>query len=488
MLTEKLSNLRWLSPSKPLALFTDGFDELSRHNEVALNKSLFFQRVMHPDLLHGSITKPLLCFTFPLFVSYIFQQLYNAMDTIIIARLLDENALVSIGACTALYDLLVGFGVGFGNGLGIVAAKAFGAGDFERLKKITASSIIITFFVTAFITLFSFFFLEPIMILLKTPADRIQESLSYISVIMKFCGVLFAYNLFSSLLRSIGNSFVPLLFLIFSSVLNIILDVFFIKSTNSIQGAAVATVLSQLVSAVFCLFYIFWKAKKLVPSQNHFKIDFPLYKDLAGQGLSMAVMGAIVHMGTVILQSAINSLDQMVIAGHLCARKIFTLTNIPIMTLGLSLSTFVSQNLGAGQITRIKKSVKISILLTTLCAAVLFVPALFFVENLIKLISNSQNPILVGYAKNYILFTVPFYVVLGGLIILRNALQGLGQKILPLVSSLIEFAGKIIFTLLVIPVLGSWGVVLCEPLIWCVMFLQLAFVYVKVIQNLKHTQ
>lgn len=435
---------------------------------------------MHPDMLNGGITRSLLCFSFPLFVSYIFQQLYNAMDTVVIGRLLDENSLVSIGACTALYELLVGFGMGFGNGLGIVAAKAFGERDWDKLKKITASSIIITLCVTVFITLFSFFFLRPIMILLKTPADRLEESLSYISVIMKFCGVLFAYNLFSSLLRAIGNSFVPLLFLVFSSLLNIALDIVFIKATSSIRGAAVATVLSQLISAVLCLVYIFLAAKKLVPSFRHFKAEKSLYKDLTGQGLSMAVTSAFVHTGTVILQSGINSLDQMVIAGHLCARKIFTLTNLPIMTLGMGLSTFVSQNLGAGQKERINKAVGISVILTTLWSAVLFVPAFFFVESLVKFISGSENAVLVGYAKRYILFTVPFYVVLGGLIVLRNALQGLGQKILPLVSSLIEFAGKTLFTLLVIPSLGSWGVIMCEPLIWCAMLAQLAFVYWRI--------
>lgn len=434
---------------------------------------------MHPDLLHGSITKSLLCFAFPLFISYIFQQLYNAVDTVVIGRLLDERALVSVGACTALYELLVGFGMGFGNGLGIVAAKAFGEGNWEKLKKITASSIIITLCVTVFITLFSFFFLKPIMVLLNTPAERLEDSLSYISVIMRFCGILFAYNLFASLLRAIGNSFVPLLFLIFSSLTNIVLDIVFIKATHSIQGAAVATVLSQMISAILCLLYIFFRAKKLVPSARHFKAEASLYKDLTGQGLSMAVTSAFVHTGTVILQSAINSLDQMVIAGHLCARKIFTLTNLPIMTLGMGLSTFVSQNLGARQIARIRRAVRISVLLTTIWAAVLFIPSWFFAESLVKLMSSSDNPILVGYATRYILFTIPFYVVLGGLILLRNALQGLGKKILPLISSVIEFAGKVVFTLLVIPLLGSWGVIICEPLIWCAMLLQLAFVYLR---------
>ncbi len=441
--------------------------------------SFSFKCLVNPDLLNGSITRAIILFTIPLFISYVFQQLYNAADTVIIGRLLEDGALVSIGACTALYELLVGFGVGFGNGLSIVAANAYGAGDYERLKKITAASLVITVFVTLFIMLITALWLKPIMILLKTPADRLDEAFSYISVITQFCGVLFAYNLFAGMLRAIGNSFMPLVFLIFSSILNVVLDIVFIGSAQSIRGAAVATVIAQFASSVLCLVYIFFKAKILVPSIKHFSPDKAIYRDLLGQGLSMAFMGSIVHSGTVILQSAINSLDQMIIAGHLCARKIFTLTNIPIITLGLASSTFVSQNYGANKIDRIKKGVKIAILITAIWMLMLFVPAWFLVEKLIHFMTNSTNELLLSYAKKYILFTIPFYAILGALIITRNALQGLGQKLLPLISSLIELAGKIAFTCIIIPRLGMWGVILCEPLIWCVMCAQLLFVYCR---------
>lgn len=452
-------------------------------NYNGVMNSLSVKVFMHPDLLHGNIFKSIVLFTLPLFVSYVFQQLYNAADTVIIGRVLNDSALVSIGACAALYELLVGFGIGFGNGLSIVAARAFGAGDYEKLKKITGASIIITVFVSSFVMLVTAFGLKPLMVMLKTPADRLEEAYSYISVITRFCGVLFAYNLFAGMLRAIGNSFVPLLFLIFSSVLNVILDFVFIRACGSIRGAALATVIAQFVSAVLCLTYIFFSAKILVPSGRHFSFDGRLYRDLIGQGLSMAFMGAIVHSGTVILQSAINSLDQMIIAGQLCARKIFTLTNIPIITLGLSASTFVSQNYGAGQPERIKKGIKISIFMTVVWTFLLFLPACFFTDSLIRFMTNSTNPVLLGYAKRYILFMLPFYLVLGGLIIIRNALQGLGQKVLPLISSVIELAGKILFTCLVIPKLGEWGVILCEPLIWCVMLAQLLYVYLRLAKS-----
>lgn len=431
------------------------------------------------DLLHGSIVGSIVLFTVPLFVSYVFQQLYNAADTVIIGRFLDEKSLVAVGACTALYELLVGFGIGFGNGMSIVAARAFGAGDFEKLRKITAASLVITAVVTAFIMIVSQLYLKPVMVLLKTPAPRLEEAYSYISVITLFCGVLFAYNLLAGMLRAVGNSFVPLLFLIFSSLLNIVLDIVFIRKTGTIRGAAVATVLAQLVSAVLCAVYIVFTTKMLVPSARHFVPDGTVYRELVGQGLSMAFMGAIVHSGTVVLQRAINFLDEMIIAGHLCARKIFTLTNIPIITLGLSTSTFVSQNCGAGHVERIKKGVRDAILMTVAWTLLLILPAWFGVKPLVRFMTGSENQVIIKYASTYILFTIPFYVILGGLIITRNALQGLGQKFLPLVSSFIELAGKILFTYFVIPRLGAWGVILCEPLIWCAMLVQLAVVFFR---------
>lgn len=439
-----------------------------------------FQKFIHPDLLHGSIFKAIIFFTLPLFISYIFQQLYNSVDTVIIGHYLGEISLAAIGACTALYELLIGFGMGFGNGMSIVAARAYGAGDYEKLRKITAASVFITAGITALISISTAFTLKFILALLGTPEEILQESYSYISLICGFCGVMFFYNLFSGMLRAIGNSFMPLVFLIFSSVLNVILDILFMtKFSLGIKGAAMATVIAQFFSAILCFFYILKYAKILIPAKKHFQFNKAIYKDLIGQGISMAFMGAIVHTGTVILQYAINGFGTYIIAGHVCSRKIFTLTNIPIITLGLAVSTFVSQNLGAGHIERIKKGVKGSFLITTVWSLMLLAVFPFVLKPLVHFISGSENEMILEYATSYIKFTIPFYIILGVLIVTRNALQGLGSKVLPLFSSIIEFFGKIFFTLIIIPKLGFWGIILCEPLIWCIMTLQLIFVFIR---------
>lgn len=423
-------------------------------------------KFFHPDLTNDNIAKSLLAFTLPLMVSLVFQQFYNAVDTIIVGHYLGENSLAAIGACASIYELLVGFGTGFGNGLGIVAARSYGANDIEHLKKVVASSFVITVFVTIFIMFFGQLTLKPMLSFLGTPAEIIEEAYSYIWFIAIFSGVLFAYNLLSGLLRAIGDSFMPLIFLIISSLLNIFFDILMIVKFNlGVMGTAVATVVAQGISALLCFFYILFKVKILIPGKKHFKAESKLYRDLIGQGLSMALMSAIVSSGSVVLQAPINSFGTMIIAGHISARKIFGITNIPLISIGIASATFVSQNLGAQKIDRIKKGVRTAdfmcIIWGIFCTIVIPLTA----KLLIIAISGSSNEEVISYGSKYIIFMQPFYTVLGILVVTRNSLQGLGSKIVPLFSSVIEFLGKVLFTLAIIPRMGLWGIITCEPLI-----------------------
>lgn len=431
-----------------------------------------------PNLLEGGIIRSLICFSIPIIISFAFQQIYNAADAIIIGHLLGEKSLAAVGACVSIFELIVAFGAFFGNGLSLVAARAYGSGDSEKLKDVVASSLVISAGVIAIVSLVSGFFLMDMLRFLHTPEDIIEEAHSYIFVIGVFSGIMFAYNLFSGFLRSIGNSIMPLVFLVISSVLNVIFDILFITKFNmGIQGTAFATVLAQAISALLCLVYIFICAPILVPGLRNFKFDKDLCMDLMGQGLSMGFMSAIVSSGSVILQSGINSLGTMIIAGHVSARKVFTVLLVPLFSFSTAAATFVSQNFGAGKFSRIKRGVKGAVLICSAWVVILlgFMP--FYVRPVIKLISGSDNSELLGYAVRYICFAEPFYLVLGILIVLRNSLQGIGLKILPLISSIIELLGKIAFTLVIIPWLGAWGVIICEPLIWCAMTLQLLYVY-----------
>lgn len=443
------------------------------------------------NLLKGNILKSLIVFAIPLFISNLFQQLYNTVDIMIVGNYLGDTSLAAIGASTAVYDLLVGFALGIGNGLSIVIARSYGADDTEVLRKSVAGSIIIGIFITIIIMVISKVLLMPLLRMLNTPVNIIEESYSYISMITLFVGVMFAYNLCAGLLRAIGNSFMPLIFLIISSLLNIVLDILFITKFNmGIKGAAVATIIAQGISVILCVIYIYLKTKILIPDKRHFNVGKELYKELLGQGLSMGLMMAIVSSGTVILQTAINGLGYLTIAGHTAARKLNSFCMMPIVAMSQSVSTFVSQNKGANQGERIRKSIYYSNLLAISWGIVITVVLFFIAPLLVKILSGSSEAIVINNGARYLRINSPFYGVLGILLNLRYSLQGLGKKILPLISSIIEFVGKIIFVILVIPRMNYLGVILCEPIIWCFMTAQLIYSFYNnpYIKKFKHNK
>lgn len=440
------------------------------------------------DLLKGNILKSLIIFAFPLFISNLFQQLYNTVDVMIVGNKLGDASLAAMGACTAIYELLVGFALGVGNGMSIVTARSYGADDKDMVKKSVAASLVIGAFLTVILMIVSVLFLHPLLKVLDTPKDIIDEAYAYISTITIFVGVMFLYNLCSGVLRAIGNSVMPLVFLIISSLLNIALDIVFIVEFNmEIKGAAVATVISQGISAILCIIYIYSKCKIIIPKKKHFKFDKELYKELLAQGLSMGVMLMVVSAGTVILQVAINKLGYLIIAGHTAARKLNDCAMLPVSALSMSLATFVSQNKGANQQKRIKEAVKYSNILAVIWGIIATLISFAFSRILVKWLSGSSESVVIDNGSLYLMINAPFYTVLGILLNLRNSLQGMGEKLLPLVSSIIELVGKIVFVILLIPSLKYFGVIICEPVIWCFMCIQLAFSFYRnpYIKNIK---
>lgn len=436
------------------------------------------QKKFDVDLLHGPILKAMLIFAVPLFFSGVFQQLYNTMDTVIIGHTLGDEALAAMGAAGVVYDLLIGFALGIGNGLAIVTARSFGSGNTDHLKRSVAASVVIGVGITAVITVAVRFILYPFLTVLNTPAEIIDQSYAYISTITLFIGVMFAYNLCAGLLRAIGNSVMPLLFLILSSLLNIGLDLFFITQLSmGVQGAAVATVIAQGVSVLACLIYIGKKADILIPKREHFVWDKELYQEMMAQGFSMAFMSAIVHAGTAILQSGINSLGYLVIAGHVAARKLFMFLMMPYMAVSQTISTFVAQNYGAGQMGRIRGAVKQSYLCGAVLTAGISLFTIPFAPLMVRLLSGSSESVVIENGALYLQVVAPCLMILALLNPTRFALQSIGNKILPLFSSVIELIGKYLFVAFLIPRFQYMAVIFCEPVIWLFMDLELLWAF-----------
>ena len=439
-------------------------------------KKSFFNR--NVDLMNGPIFKNLFVFMLPILVSCLFQQLYNTVDTMIVGNVLGDTALAAIGACGAIYELLVGFGIGIGNGLAIVAARAYGAGDEDQLKQTVAGSIVIGIIASAVITLAGAAGLHPLLELLDTPAEILEDAYGYIIIIDLGVIVMFAYNLCAGLLRAIGNSFMPLVFLILSSVLNVILDLWFIAVLGmGVAGAGVATVISQGVSVVLCILYVFRSARLLLPEKKHFHVGSRLYWELFSQSISMGLMSSIVSAGSVVLQYGINGLGTLVIAGHTAARKLFSFTGMPLTAMASACSTFVSQNYGANHPDRVRRGMRDIILYSIVVAAAITVLMSVGAEWMVRLVSGSSEPVVLENGARYLIWNAPFYAVLGVLLANRYALQSMGEKVLPLLSSVIEFLGKIVFVMVFIPRFAYNAVILCEPVIWCFMTAELMTVY-----------
>ena len=432
------------------------------------------------DLTKGNIFKSLMVFMIPILLANIFQQLYNTADTMIVGHYLGDNALAAMGATASVFELLVGFANGVGNGYSVVIARFIGARDNIRVKKAVATGIILTAILSLIIMGLSISILRPLMTLLNTPEEIFEVAYGYLFTVCIFVAVTAFYNLSGGILRAKGNSFIPLIMLFISSVLNIILDIIFIGYINmGVKGAAIATVIAQFVSAVLCITYILVKEKDILPDKEHFIYDKDIYKDMIAQGLSMGLMMSIVSMGTVILSGAINKLGKDIIASYISARKIMSFGLIIISTLASSLTTFVSQNLGAKEYQRINDGIKISTGISIIWSLIMIIVLYAVADKLIYMISSSDNMTVINNGSMYLKISCLFYPPLAVLCNLRCALQGLGKKIIPLISSIIELLGKIVFVIFIVPVYGFMGVIMCEPVIWIFMMFELLWAYLK---------
>ena len=440
------------------------------------------------NLLDGPILRSIIAFAIPILISNIFQQLYNTADIMIVGRYLGPNALAGVGATAAIFELVIGFALGVGNGMGVVIARCFGAQDMTQLKHAVASTLVIGFGLSLIVSTLGHFGMYPLLEFLGTPTEIIDLSYQYIHMIVLCVGVTFAYNLCAGLLRAVGDSQAALYFLIFSALVNIILDLFFITQLHlGVQSAGLATIISQGLSAILCYFYIRKRANFLLPQRKHFIWDKELYLDLLGQGLAMGLMTSIVSIGTVTLQTSINALGATIISAQTSARRIMSFSMLPVSAIASSLTTFTSQNLGANRPQRIQRGIYLGSMVAIVWTIFVTLTLFFASPALNELISGSTDPELISNASLYNRISSSFYPVLAVLLVLRNSLQGLGQKITPLISSFIELFGKILFVLLIIPSTGYMGVIFCEPLIWVPMTIQLYYSYKHqpIIQSLK---
>lgn len=421
------------------------------------------------NMTEGSILRKLIYFAVPVLIGNIFQQLYNVADTAIIGNLLGDNALASVGAAAPVYNLLIGFAGGLTNGFAVIIARHFGAGDEKSMKKSVSLTYVLSAVIALVLTTVGLMGLHPLMKALKTPDSIIDGTESYMRIIILFSCVTIAYNMLAGMMRAIGNSKAPLYFLVVSTFANIALDILFVKTFRmGIAGAAYATVISQGLSAVLCVIYVVRKCGILVFRKSELELDRQMLSDLTSTGLSMGLMYAIVSVGSVILQRAVNSFGTATITAHSAARKIDDIFMLPLGTIAMACSTFASQNYGAGRIDRVKQSIRYGFMITSVWSAFSVVVCVLFRVPLIRALTGTTDPEVISTASRYIIWNIVFFFILGILLVLRSSLQGVGRKLVPVTGSVVEFLLKLFAAAFLAPKLGYFGICILEPVIWIV--------------------
>lgn len=430
------------------------------------------------DMTRGDPFRLLLQFSLPLFCSNLLQQVYNLTDTALAGHLLGSAALAEIGATAALYGLIMNFAFGMNNGLALTVSRCFGAGEREGIRRAVGWMVTLSAAVSIVLTTVSLLGRGALLQVLQVPAEVWDGAAAYLTVILLGIPLTMLYNMEAALLRAVGNSVTPLLFLLFSSVLNVGLDAAFMGPLGmGVRGAAVATVLAQGISAVLGAVYLVRSYPELHFAPAHLKKSARrAVMNMFWAGMSMGLMSAIYNLGSVALQSSINALGSVYITAQTAARRMAEMYFIPGGALGIGVATFSSQNLGAGRRSRIWQSVRAALKIYFVWW--LFVLAFTFLlgEPVLRLITGSSDARIISNAMLYLKISVPIIPPMAVLVILRNMLQGIRHTVEPLLASALELIGKVIFAVWLVPVWGYRAVCFCEPTTWiiCFVFILLA--------------
>lgn len=426
------------------------------------------------DLTNGKPLKLIITFAIPLFIGQLFQLFYSLVDTRIVGQILGENALAAVGSTTSLSDMLVGLLNGLTNGFAIIISTFYGAKDYIHMKKSIAATLLLSIGFTVVISLLCLLLNNPILNLLNVSDILLPQAKSYICIILAGLIASTIYNAYAAILRAIGDSFTPLIFLVISTVTNIALDYIFILWFHmDVAGAAFATVVSQGLSAVLCFFYI----KKKYPQLSLEKSDYipvkNIYEKLIKTGLSMGFMVSFVNIGTVALQTSINTFGTNIIVAHTAARKATTMFMLPFSVFGTTLATYCGQNLGAKKYNRIKQGIKQTVLLTFVWCILVVIIAYTIAPAIIHMITASDIKEVIDTASLYLKVNTSLYFVPAVICLFRNSMQGFGDSKTPVFSSSLELIGKVLIAFFLAPRIGYWGIIVAEPIVWVIMVIPL---------------
>ena len=443
---------------------------------------------MEKDMTKGRPLPVILKFIIPLIIGNVFQQLYNMVDTIIVGRYVGADALAAVGSTGTIMFLIVGFAQGITAGFSVLTAQRFGAKDTEGVKISVANGILLSLIFTIIISAFSMVSMHSLLKLMNTPDNIFEDAYTYIMIISAGIIATIFYNLLSSYLRAVGNSKIPLVFLVFSAALNVILDLVLIVNVKmGVAGAAYATVISQGISAILCLIYIYLRIPSLAPNRHHWKLHGQESRNQLAVGIPMALQFAITASGTMVMQSAINLFGSEAVASYTAASKLQNLVTQGMMAMGQTMATYSGQNFGKGDIKRIRQGVKAALgasVVYALAAAVLVCILLRSALGLFFTGDVDMNSML-PWAKTYIYMSVIFYIPLSSIFVFRNTMQGCGYGFLPMMGGVAELIARLVMAMISRAV-GRYALAcFCDPAAWIAAAIFTGVSYIFVMKDIR---
>ncbi len=419
------------------------------------------------NMTDGSPMKLILGFLIPMLFGLLFQQFYSMMDTIIVGKYLGVNALASVGSTGSINFMIVGFCIGVCSGFAIPVAQSFGEKNERALRRYAANSGWLAAIFSVVMTMTVCLLCRKILGWMKTPEDIFDGAYAYIFVIFLGIPTTCLYNIPAGIIRSMGDSTTPLIFLLISSVLNIVLDLFTILVLKmGVAGAAWATVVSQGISGILCLFYMKKHYPVLAMEGDEWKPDLRTMKTLCNMGIPMGLQYSITAIGSVVLQTAVNSLGAVAVASVTAAGKISMLFCCPFDAMGTTMATYGGQNLGARKLDRIQKGVRDCTILGAGYALLAYVVIFFFSDTIALLFVNHSEIEILRNARQFLLTNAAFYFPLALINILRFMIQGLGYSKLAILAGVSEMAARTLMGFCLVPLFGFQAVCFANPLAW----------------------
>lgn len=422
---------------------------------------------MVKDMTKGSPMKLILGFSIPLLFGFLFQQFYNLMDTVIVGRFLGKDNLAAVGATGSINFMIIGFCMGICSGFSIPVSHKFGAGDHAGLRRVVANCVWLAAAFAVVMTVLTTLLCRFILAAMKTPDNILDAAYSYIWVIFLGIPVTFLYNMTAGVIRALGDSRTPVIFLVMSSFINIGLDLFFIIRLQwGVQGAAWATVISQGISGLCCLLFMIKKFEILRIRKAEWAPDRHLIGTLCGMGVPMGLQYSITAIGSVILQSATNTLGSDAVAAVTAAGKISGFLACPFDAMGSTMATYGGQNVGAGRLDRIGQGLKSCILLGAGYSIIALGISTLFGRPLAKLFLDASETVIIDNVKLFLTLATAFYFPLALVNIIRFMIQGVGFPFFAILAGVFEMAARALAGFVLVPRLGFVGSCLGSPIAW----------------------